>query len=573
MYTEYHIGAGFPQKQALYDPQLEKDACGVGFIADLNGTHTRATVADALEILRRLAHRGACGCDEKSGDGAGIMVGMPHKFLLNIALAAFNKPLPPPGKYAVGNCFLPKNKDYRNICQQKTNEVFAQLGLEVVGWRDVPVDASDLGKTAKLVEPFVSQIFVFKPESFNEHEFENSLYIARQKAASAFGHSKPLYFCSLSPYTLVYKGQLTPEQLENYYLDLKDDQFTSYLAMVHSRFSTNTFPSWERAQPFRYMCHNGEINTLRGNVNWMKAREGTMQSKVFERDLESVYPIIDKQTSDSGMFDNVLEFFIRNGREVTESVMMMIPEAWQNDANMPSLKKDFYEFHSTLMEPWDGPALVAFSNGKYIGAVLDRNGLRPGRYYVTEDNRVVCASEVGVIDVSPDQVKLKGRLRPGHMFLIDVIAGRIISDEEIKFAMASKKPYGKWLSENRVTLSSACISSSLLEEEINRESSNKSNLLCRLHLFGFTSEVLEMLLEPMGSTGYEALGSMGNDSPLACLSLRPRNVFEYFRQLFAQVINPPIDPIREKIVTSLTCPIGPEGNILDPSALCARRIS
>jgi len=568
MATEYAVGAGFPQKQGLYDPGMEKDACGVGFIADMTAQASRRTVVDAIELLRRLSHRGACGCDENSGDGAGILTDIPHAFFRRVLASEFALELPKLGEYAVGNVFFPQKEEYRAICQNQAKDIVLKAGLDFITWRQLDVDNSELGAMPRSCEPVTCQMFVKKPESISMEQFSRTLYLIQKRITNAFGASKPVYICSLSNRTIVYKGQLTPSQVMSYFKDLQQDDYTATIALVHSRFSTNTFPSWERAQPFRYLAHNGEINSLRGNVNWMRARQGIVESPEFGSGIKDLFPVIESAMSDSGMFDNVLQFLVQTGRDMPESVMMMIPEAWQNDENMSALKKEFYEFHSAIMEPWDGPALVAFTDGQTIGAVLDRNGLRPGRFYVTSDKRVICASEVGVIDLPPEIVIKKGRLRPGHMFLVDVAGGSIISDSEIKSKICSRKPYGLWLKSHKIQLQSPSPSKAPTDSLM----TSRDHVLQRLKLFGYTVEALEMLLQPMAASSLEALGSMGNDLPLACLSLKQRNVFEYFKQLFAQVTNPPIDPIREQIVTSLASPIGPESNLLQPSESCCHRI-
>ncbi|CAI5466439.1 unnamed protein product [Closterium sp. Yama58-4] len=589
-----------PQEpMGLYDPALDSDACGVGFVAELSKIPTRKTVTDALEMLIRMAHRGACGCEVNTGDGAGIMVALPHDFFVKVAKVDAGVTLPALGEYGVGMCFLPTDKKRRNLGKEAFNKVAEEMGCKVLGWRRVLTDNADLGKAALDTEPIVEQVFLLVNKD-SHLEAEQQMWLLRRTAMKAVrealglkvGGTRDFYICSLSTRTIVYKGQLKPEQLQGYYhADLDDDRFTSYMGLVHSRFSTNTFPSWERAQPMRILGHNGEINTLQGNVNWMRAREGLMKCPglgISKEELDAVLPVIDANSSDSGAFDGVLEMLVRAGRTLPEAVMMMIPEAWQNDKNMYPEKKALYEYLSALMEPWDGPALIAFSDGKYVGATLDRNGLRPGRYYVTHSGRVIMASEVGVVDVDPADVARKGRLNPGMMLLVDFEKHEVVDDEALKRQYSSQRPYGEWLANQKLTLGDIVASvpeadrvppaiagatevDSSADETM--ETMGINGLTTPLKAFGYTIEALEMLLLPMAQTGSEALGSMGNDTPLACMSTRPKLMSEYFKQLFAQVTNPPIDPIREAVVTSTECMVGPEGDLTETTEEQAHRLS
>ncbi len=561
---------GLPAASGLYDPAYEKDSCGVGFVAHLKGQASHQIVLDAIKVLENMEHRGACGCEANTGDGAGILTGLPYAFLTKVAKRDLGVDLPGKGKFAAGIIYLPPKGGDRRSCKDALENFARAQRLEVLGWRRVPTDNSMIGNTAKAREPIMEQVFITAPADMDQPAFERALYIARKQAFHQVQNSDleqkdRYYVCSLSSKVMIYKGQLTSEQVLPYFLDLRDEDFTSHLAMVHSRFSTNTFPSWERAQPMRFMSHNGEINTLRGNINWMRAREGLFASETFGDELPKIYPLIDLTTSDSGVFDNVLEFLLLNGRSLPEAVMMMIPEAWENHEFMPSYKRAFYEYHSCLMEPWDGPASIAFTDGHYIGAVLDRNGLRPSRYYVTHDDRVIMASEVGVLDIEPKNVKAKGRLQPGRMFLVDFEQGRIIPDAELKKDIATRRSYGEWLQRQRIELSD-------LKPNTEPHGFYPKTLLHRLQAFGYTIEHLNMILYPMITGGKEPLGSMGNDTALACLSDEPRMVYDYFKQLFAQVTNPPIDSTREEIIMSLECFIGPEGNLLSSSEKQCHRL-
>jgi glutamate synthase (ferredoxin) len=549
-----------PAKQGLYDPQLEHDACGVGFIVQMKGKKSHEIVKQALTILVNLEHRGACGCETNTGDGAGILMQIPHKFLKKVA-AAENITLPEEGQYGVGIIYSSPDRATREKSRQIFAKVVEEEGQQVLGWRDVPTDNSTLGNTAKSSEPFMEQVFIQRsPELADDWAFERKLYIIRKRAHTAI-RVPPIdpywYPSSLSCRTLVYKGMLMPVQVGEYYRDLHDPDLESALALVHSRFSTNTFPSWERSHPYRYIAHNGEINTLRGNINWMHARQSLFQSKLFGDDLKRAKPLINIDGSDSTIFDNALELLVLAGRSLPHAVMMMIPEPWAAHESMSDEKKAFYEYHSCLMEPWDGPASIAFTDGTSIGAVLDRNGLRPSRYYVTKDDLVIMASEAGVLPVEPERVALKGRLQPGRMFLVDMKEGRIVADEELKHKIATEHPYHEWLEKYIVELAQ-------LKDPPELPESDPKTLLGRQMAFGYTFEELRLLLTPMARDGVEAVGAMGNDAPLSVLSDRPKLLYDYFQQLFAQVTNPPIDSIREEIVTSAETTIGSERNLLEP---------
>ncbi len=560
------------QPIGLYDPANEKDSCGVGFVAHLKGQAFHSTVDGALTMLENMDHRGACGCEVNSGDGAGILVGLPHSFLVKVAKRDGGIDLPPAGRYACGMAFMPMDESYRKVCMSTLSHFVQAQGQKLLGWRRVPCDNSMLGPTAKSAEPMVMQVFIGAADGVSQDTFERQLFLIRKQAyhtmkASASEQMRAYYMCSLSSRIMVYKGQLTSRQVREYYKDLSDPDFTSHLAMVHSRFSTNTFPSWDRAQPMRMLAHNGEINTLRGNVNWMKARQEMMSSRLFGREFHKLFPLIDPVTSDSGMFDNVLELLSMNGRSLPHVMLMMVPAAWQKHDLMDEKTRAFYEYHSTMMEPWDGPASLTFTDGKQIGALLDRNGLRPSRYYVTSDDMVIMASEVGALKVDPAKVITKGRLRPGRMFLVDFKLGRIVGDEEIKKSLADAHPYEEWLRTNRLSL-----------EELPKPRKGvvpglvRDTLLTRKLAQGYTHEDIHKLLVPMATDGNEAVGSMGNDAALAVMSDQARMTYDYFKQLFAQVTNPPIDPIREELVMSLECYVGPESNLLDATPGHARRL-
>ncbi|HXU00964.1 MAG TPA: glutamate synthase central domain-containing protein, partial [Polyangia bacterium] len=562
-----------PSAQGLYDPRHEHDACGVGFVVDLKGRKSPAIVKNALEVLLNLEHRGACGCEKNTGDGAGILMQIPHRFLSAACAGRIN--LPAAGQYGVGVVFLPHDPGSRAACEHLFEKVVRDEGQTFLGWREVPTDNSMIGPTAKRSQPVIKQLFIGRnandPHCKDDDAFERKLYVIRRRARHAVRRLEvpekaAFYIPSLSARTIVYKGMLNCDQLPQFYPDLRDDRVESALALVHSRFSTNTFPSWSRAHPYRLIAHNGEINTLRGNVNWMHARESMFKSRLFGEDLQKCIPVVDTDGSDSGMFDNVVELLMLAGRSLPHAMMMMIPEPWSNHESMPQERKDFYAFHGCLMEPWDGPAAVAFTDGIRIGATLDRNGLRPSRYYVTKDDLVVMASEVGVLDIPPERILEKGRLQPGKMFLVDTSQGRIIGDEEIKREMAAAAPYGQWLKENMVDIGALPKPASVIPPD-------HETVLRRQETFGYTTEDLKVLMAPMAADGVEANGSMGTDTPLAVLSDRPQLLYNYFKQLFAQVTNPPVDAIREEIIMAVDTSIGPEGNLLEPTPQSARQIS
>ncbi len=563
-----------PEKHGLYDPAFEHDSCGVGFVAHIKGVRSHQILLDAEEVLRNMDHRGACGCESNTGDGAGIMTALPHEFLAKVVSADLGAELPGPGRFSAGNVFLPQIESERAACKAAVEKIIAEQGQRLVGWRRVPTDSkkADIGPTALASEPVVEQLVIAAADGVEGEAFERQLYMIRKRSSNllrsddSLTQAKLFYICSLSTKVLIYKGMLTTEQLFKYFPDLTDPEYTTHLAMVHSRFATNTFPSWDRAQPCRFMSHNGEINTLRGNANWMFARQGVVKSELFGEELQKLFPVVEPDCSDSGTFDNVLEFLLMSGRTLQESVMMMVPEAWQNHDTMHNDKKAFYEYNSCLMEPWDGPASIVFSDGKYIGAVLDRNGLRPSRYYLTHDDRVIMASEVGVLrSIEPANVKAKGRLQPGRMFLVDFEQGRLIPDDELKNDFAKRRPYAKWLKKMRIDLND-------LHPEARPHGFKRDTLLERMQAFGYTAETMNFMLLPMIHAEKDPIGSMGNDSCLACLSDKPRMLYDYFRQLFAQVTNPAIDSIREEVIMSLECYIGPEQNLLETTEKHARRL-
>ncbi|QII49260.1 glutamate synthase large subunit [Bacillus paralicheniformis] len=551
-----------PKAQGLYRPEFEHDACGIGLYAHLKGLPTHDIVKKGLQMLCQLDHRGGQGSDPHTGDGAGIMMQIPDAFFKKVC-AGFN--LPEKGRYGVGMIFFSKDDSGREKTEARINELIEQEGQTVLGWRTVPINVGKIGTVAQKSAPVVRQVFIGANETLKDNlAFERKLYIIRKQAENwAKEHEKTFYFVSLSSNTIVYKGLLTPEQVDAFYEDLQDEDFVSAFALVHSRFSTNTFPSWERAHPNRYLIHNGEINTLRGNMNWMKAREQQFVSEAFGEDLPKVLPILDENGSDSSILDNAFEFFVLAGRKPAHAAMMLIPEPWNENPYMSKEKKAFYEYHSSLMEPWDGPTAISFTNGKQIGAILDRNGLRPARYYVTKDDYLIFSSEVGVIDVEQENILYKDRLDPGKMLLVDLEEGRIISDEEVKSEIAGEFPYQEWLSKELVHVSND------IEET---EEKSVPDLLTRQKAFGFTYEDIHKYLIPVITEGKDPLGSMGHDVPLAVLSDRPQSLFNYFKQLFAQVTNPPIDAIREQIVTSTLTWLGAEGDILHPNESSCRRI-
>ncbi|MFI5922380.1 glutamate synthase large subunit [Streptomyces anulatus] len=546
---------GRPAQQGMYDPRNEHDACGVGFVATLTGVASHELVEQALTVLRNLEHRGATGSEPDSGDGAGILCQVPDAFLR--AETPFE--LPEAGSYAVGIAFLPADDSTEAV--RTIEEIAAQEGLKVLGWRDVPVTPALLGNGARATMPEFRQVFVADGESTGI-VLDRKAFVLRKRAEREAG----VYFPSLSARTIVYKGMLTTGQLEPFFPDLSDRRFASTVALVHSRFSTNTFPSWPLAHPYRFVAHNGEINTVKGNRNWMKARESQLASELFgQAQLDRIFPVCTPDASDSASFDEVLELLHLGGRSLPHSVLMMVPEAWENHDSMDPARRAFYQYHATMMEPWDGPACVTFTDGVQVGAVLDRNGLRPGRYWVTDDGLVVLSSEVGVLDIDPAKVVRKGRLQPGKMFLVDTAEHRIIEDDEIKASLAAEQPYQEWLETGEIELSD------LPERE--HIVHTHASVTRRQQTFGYTEEELRVILAPMARTAGEPLGSMGTDSPIAALSERPRLLFDYFTQLFAQVTNPPLDAIREELVTSLRSSLGPQGNILEPTAAACRSVT
>ncbi|MEY4186821.1 MAG: Ferredoxin-dependent glutamate synthase 1 [Planctomycetota bacterium] len=568
----YRPPFGAPEAHGLYDPQFEHENCGVGFVAHIKGQRSHQIIEDAATILRNMDHRGACGCESNTGDGAGMLTALPHRFLQRVARQQLGLELPQPGRYAAGIVFLPQDLQQREECRATVQQFIAEQGQICLGWRPLPVDfdAADIGLSARACAPAMEMLFIAAADGLDHEAFERQLFIIRKLSShrlrnSSMSQALLFYICSLSTKLIIYKGMLTSHQVLPFFPDLQAEDFESHLAMVHSRFATNTFPSWDRAQPLRFMAHNGEINTVKGNSNWMFARQGLMQSDLFGEDIRKLFPIIEPHTSDSGCFDNALEMLYHSGRKLQEVVMMMVPEAWQNHQTMPEPRRAFYEYYSAVQEPWDGPASISFTDGRYIGATLDRNGLRPSRYYVTNDDRVLMASEVGVLQIDPANVRLKGRLQPGRMFLVDFEQGRIIDDEELKADMAERRPFQQWVSEQRIRL-----------EELPRrtppERLTGQELISRMQAFGYTAETMNFMLLPLIKADKDPIGSMGNDAALACLSDQPRMLYDYFHQIFAQVTNPPIDSIREEVIMSLECYIGPEANLLSPTAESCHRL-
>jgi glutamate synthase domain-containing protein 2/glutamate synthase domain-containing protein 1/glutamate synthase domain-containing protein 3 len=551
---------GLPLAQGLYDPGCERDACGIGFVASLRREKSHDIIRKGIQVLINLTHRGACGCDPETGDGAGILIQIPHAFFVR-ECRQLGFDLPAVGEYGVGMMFLPVEKHHRLQCEGIVERIVREEGLSVLGWRDTPVNGDAIGREARASQPYIQQLFVARAAEMDEPALERRLYVVRKRAETEVAESEiegreMFYVPSLSARTIVYKGLLLAPQIANFYGELSDPDVMSALCLVHQRFSTNTFPSWQLAHPYRYVAHNGEINTLKGNVNWMHARQSILESPLFGEDIKKLFPIIAPDGSDSANLDNAVELLFQSGRALPHVMAMLIPEAWAGDPHMSADKRAFYEYHASLMEPWDGPAAIAFTDGRLIGATLDRNGLRPGRYVVTEDGLVVMASEAGVLAIEPETIKLKGRLQPGKMFLVDTFEGRIVSDDEIKQRLICRQPYREWLDQNQITMDQ-------LPEPSRVHPGNRNTILARQRTFGYSDEDLRMILEPMASQGEEPVGSMGTDTPLACLSDRPQSLFSYFKQLFAQVTNPPIDPIREEMVMSLISYIGTERNILE----------
>ena len=573
-----------PQKQGLYDPWFEHDSCGAGFVVNIKGKASHEIIEQSITVLQNMAHRGATGFEANTGDGAGILIQVPFEFLQK-ECNLLKIHLPAPKWFGVGMFFLPQDAEVRAEFEKTFESIAAEEGQPVLGWRTVPTNDSELGDNAKESQPCIRQVFLERNATIKEDmAFERKLYVIRRLAENAIrygGHARgsEFYVCSLSYKTMVYKGMLMPQQVRGYFPDLSDPTMESAMGLVHSRFSTNTFPSWDRAHPYRYMIHNGEINTLRGNINWLHAEQSRFQSALFGPDLQKVLPIINTDGSDSGMFDNCLEMLVLAGRSLPHAMMMMVPEPWANHESMSDEKKAFYEYHSALMEPWDGPAAIGFTDGISIGAVLDRNGLRPARYYVTKDDRVVFASEVGVLDLEPELILHKGRLEPGRMLLIDTEEGRIISDDELKSQIASARPYRQWLNEHMLTLEKLPAPKGGAFGSIGDYGSITKNMMVehesvvqKQQAFGYTYEDQQMIISPMAKNGVEPIGSMGNDTPLAVLSDRPQPLYNYFKQLFAQVTNPPIDAQREEIVTATDMIIGSEQNLLEPKPENCRQV-
>lgn len=562
-----------PSKQGLYDPSFEKEACGVGFIVAIDGRRSRKIVDDAKRLAISMNHRGACACDNDTGDGAGVLTAIPHDYYAAILRRdEFNVQLPPFGRYGTGIFYL--DKLHHQESEAKFTALAKELGINVLAWRTVPTDNSNIGQVAKNAEPFMRQVFIAPIKEISDADMDTQFFVLRKRATHTIpSRGLRFYICSLSRLVVIYKGQFTSDQLWTYFPDLSDPLYNTYLALVHTRFSTNTFPSWERAHPLRMIAHNGEINTLRGNVNFMKAREGVMKNSEFGKSLRLLYPVVEPNLSDSGSADCVLEFLVHAGRRaLPEAVMTMVPEAWHNDITMSNEKRDYYRWAACIMEPWDGPALISFTDGRFIGAILDRNGLRPSRFYVTDDNILIMASEVGVYDVDPAKVTLKSRLKPGRMLLVDTKEKSVIQDVQLKKEIAQSRPHSLWLKEQMITMDElrAAHAQAGHPKTVKYQVSGLGDQ--RLPLFGYSTETIYMLLLPMVNDKKEALGSMGNDEPLSCLSSFAPLVYTYFKQLFAQVTNPPIDPFREKVVMSLQCPIGPEANILEPDTKQVHRL-
>ena len=563
------IDRAVPARQGLYDPRNEHDSCGIGFVANIKNRKSHGIITRGLEILFKLRHRGAVGADVLAGDGAGLLIQIPDRFLRE-ECGALGFELPAPGDYAVGMVFLPRKDEIRAKCIAAIEGALVEEGQAVLGWRDVPTDNSVLGYSVKPIEPVIRQIFIGRgPNCADTDAFERKLFVSRKVAhhriwdADADGLEQ-FYIVTMSARTINYKGMILAENLSTYYSDIEDERLESALALVHQRFSTNTFPSWRLAHPFRYLCHNGEINTLRGNINWMDARRHSMKSDVLGEDLEKLWPLIGDGISDSATFDNALELLVAGGYSLSHAMMMMVPEAWDDNPLMDEDRRAFYEYHAALMEPWDGPAAVAFTDGRQIGATLDRNGLRPARYVVTDNDFVVMASEVGVLDIPEEKIVKKWRLQPGKMFLIDLEQGRIIDDSELKAELASARPYQAWLDATQTKVED-------LPPEVGPMAPDRKTLLDRQQAFGYTQEDLKFFLGPMALTGQEPVGSMGRDTPIAVLSDRPKLLYDYFKQCFAQVTNPPIDSIREELVMSLVSLIGPRPNLLAPEGAAGHR--
>src|SRR6476660_4849961 len=559
--------------KGLYTPQFEHDSCGIGFVANIKSHKSHQIVSDALTILENMEHRGACGCENNTGDGAGILLQTPPEFFFDECLK-LGIHLPPYGRYGVGVLFFPKDIRLREECRDTFNRSAEKLGLEIMGYRKVPVNTDDIGLSALSVEPEMEQVFIACTDHIsNPDDFERKLFVLRNYSAQTINNTVRkdvigFYVASLSYKTVIYKGQLTSLQLRGYFPDLGNKKIVSAFGLIHSRFATNTFPSWKLAQPFRYIAHNGEINTLQGNLNWLRTSEKGFISQFFSNEeMEMLLPVVEQNQSDSACLDNMIELLHLCGRSLPHVMMMLIPEAWDDNELMDPAKKAFYEFHASFMEPWDGPASISFTNGKIIGATLDRNGLRPSRYCVTSDDRVIMASETGVLPVDPSMILEKGRLQPGKMFVVDLEQGRIISDEELKQTICSQKPYGDWLNKYKIRLEE------LPEPRVQFTDLHHEQVFKYQKAFGYSAEDLDTIISPMALDGKEPLGSMGSDVPLAILSDQPQHLSSYFKQLFAQVTNPPIDPIRERMVMSLATFVGNNGNLLNEDPLSCHSVA
>ena len=561
------------RNQGLYRPEFERDSCGIGFVANIKGNKSNQVISDALTILENMEHRGACGCESNTGDGAGILIQTPHAFFFDECLK-MGVHLPAFGRYGVGMVFFPQELRLREECRDIFTRATEELGMEVLAWRKVPVNPQDIGFTARSVEPDMEQVFIACPDHITDPmAFERKLFVLRNYASHLIHNSvkkDPIgfYLASLSYKIVVYKGQLTSMQVRSYFPDLTNKKVVSALGLVHSRFATNTFPSWKLAQPFRFIAHNGEINTLQGNLNWIKTNEKGFTSPYFSKqEMEMILPLVSGSQSDSASLDNMIELLTLTGRSLPHVMMMLIPEAWDGDEQMDPVKKAFYEYHASMMEPWDGPASISFTDGKMIGATLDRNGLRPSRYCVTSDDRVIMASETGALPVDPKLIIEKGRLQPGKMFVVDIEEGRIISDDEVKKSICGKKPYADYLNKYKIRLNE------LPEPRVTFTHLLADQVFKYQKAFGYSSEDLENIIAPMALDGKEPIGSMGTDIPLAILSDQPQHLSSYFKQLFAQVTNPPIDPIRERLVMSLATFVGNNGNMLIEDPLSCHTVA
>src|SRR4051812_43540243 len=560
-------------KTGLYSPAFEHDSCGIGFVANIKSTKSHQIVSDALTILENMEHRGACGCENNTGDGAGIMIQLPHEFFFDECVK-LGVHLPPYGKYGAGMLFFPKDIRLKEECRDIFNRSADKLGLEILAYRKVPVNINDIGPTALSVEPEIEQVFIACPDHIsNPDDFERKLFVLRNYATHTIRNTVKqdaigFYVASLSYKVIVYKGQLTSLQVRRYFPDLSNKRVVSAFGLVHSRFATNTFPSWKLAQPFRFIAHNGEINTLQGNLNWLKTSEKCFTSPYFSKEeMEMLLPIVTEGQSDSACLDNMIELLTLTGRSIPHVMMMLIPEAWDGNDQMDPVKKAFYEYHASFMAPWDGPASISFTDGKIIGATLDRNGLRPSRWCVTTDDRVILASETGVVPIDPKLIKEKGRLQPGKMFVVDLEQGKIISDDELKSTICSQKPYSEWLNKYKIRLEE------LPEPRVMFTHLETEQIFKYQKAFGYTTEDLETIIAPMAIDGKEPVGSMGTDVPLAVLSDEPQHLSAYFKQLFAQVTNPPIDPIRERTVMSLAAFVGNNGNLLVEDPLSCHTVA